>query len=396
MRIGYLTHEPLPSAETSTEQLVWTVSMMARQGLEIDLIVPASHEDKDDGKSDPKDSIRRFYGSESDELLDRVSLVPVWRPPFVQGNVRRAVHDVTAPFHARRKGYDLVYTRDLYALAVTLTLGMPSVFETYRTDVNLLRRFAPFRRLVYKHPLLMGVVAHSRLAADYFVKAGVDSERVLVAHNGYSPSVMTPVQSKEEARRALGIDVHDRLVCYTGHVNPKKGVDIILHIARQVTDATFLIVGAIAGSDDERHFAKLIEDLGVSNVRLLPRVSPANVSTYLYAADCLIIPPTAGPLERFHRTVLPMKTYLYLASGRPIVAPDLPDLGEILEDGKNAVLVPPDDVDACAAALTKLISDPHESDRLGSQARDDANLYTWEKRGGRIAEFLRARMSAPV
>jgi glycosyltransferase involved in cell wall biosynthesis len=91
-----------------------------------------------------------------------------------------------------------------------------------------------------------------------------------------------------------------------------------------------------------------------------------------------------------------MKTYLYLASGRPIVAPDLPDLGEILEDGKNAVLVAPDDVDACAAALTKLISDPHESDRLGSQARDDANLYTWEKRGGRIAEFLRARMGAPV
>ena len=46
-----------------------------------------------------------------------------------------------------------------------------------------------------------------------------------------------------------------------------------------------------------------------------------------------------------------MKTFSYLAAGRPIVAPDLPDLREVLRHNENALLVPPDDVDAAAAAI---------------------------------------------
>ena len=396
MRIGYLTHEPLPSSETSTEQLVWTVSMLAKEGLDIDLIVPRPDARRGASEEDLRASIRRFYGSESELLPDNVNLVDVWRPSAARGDLRRAVHDVLSPFRARARAYDLAYTRDLYALWITLMLGIPSIFETYRTDINLLDRFRLFRRHTYGHRKLLGVVTHSHFARDHFERAGIEDERLLVAHNGYSPAIMEPVRSREEARALLGMNRSESLVCYTGHVNPKKGIEILIPIAQRVPHATFLVVGAIPGSESEAQFTGLVSESGVTNIRVLPRVPPAEIAAYLYAADCLIIPPTAGPLERFHRTVLPMKTYLYLAAGRPIVAPDLPDLREILTDGENAVLVAPDQVEESAQALTRTLSNREESERLGARAQKDAARYTWQSRGRRIAAFIRKRVRAAV
>ena len=392
VKIGYLTHEPLPSDETSTEQLVWTVSMLARNGIDIDLIVPRSDEQHGKTAEERLHKIRSFYGSDSDLLPDNVRLVDVWRPGFARGDFRRAVHDVLAPFRARAGRYDLAYTRDPYALWLTLLLGIPSVFETYRTDISELRRFSAFRRFVYSHRKLLGIVTHSRLARDLFEQAGVDGDRLLVAHNGYSPAVMQPPQTIQESRLHLGLEPNQPIVCYTGHVNPKKGVDVLVSIAKGLPDISFLVVGAIPGSAEEQAFLELIRSAGAANVRVLPRVPPAQISTYLYAADCLIIPPASGPLQRFRRTVLPMKTYLYMAAGRPIVAPDLQDQREILTDGVNAVLVEPDNVDASVAAIRGLLEDATLRRTLGARARRDAADYTWESRAAKIADFLRYRV----
>ncbi len=393
LRIGYLTHEPLPSSETSTEQLVWTVSMVAREGIDIDLVLPGPAE-VPPSTEQYRHSIRTFYGSVDELLPERVRLTPVWRAPFASGDFRRAIHDVAAPFVARRRKFDVGYTRDLYALSLMLTLGIPTFFETYRTDINTLRRFGLFRRFVYPNPRLLGVVAHSQLCRDLFEREGVGANRLLVAYNGYSPRVMEPVRSKEEARAALALDSAAPVVAYTGHVNANKGVDILVSLAARLPEVSFVVVGAVEGSPGEREMLRLMAEANVPNLQLRPRVPPTEISNYLYAADCLIIPPTAKPLERFHRTVLPMKTYLYLAAGRAIVAPDLPDLREVLVDGRNAVLVAPDDIDACASRISSLLSDREERERLGSQAMIDASLYTWRARGNAIADFIRERAAA--
>jgi glycosyltransferase involved in cell wall biosynthesis len=115
---------------------------------------------------------------------------------------------------------------------------------------------------------------------------------------------------------------------------------------------------------------------------------------YLYAADALVIPPTVGPLERVGNTVLPIKTYLYLAIGRPIVAAATADLREVLEDGRNAVLVPPDDLDAAILAVRSLMESSELCARLGAEARTEAQRYTWDQRAARISGFIEARLAA--
>jgi glycosyltransferase involved in cell wall biosynthesis len=147
-------------------------------------------------------------------------------------------------------------------------------------------------------------------------------------------------------------------------------------------------VGATPDSDLEPEWTRL------ENLRILPRVSPAEVASYLAAADVLIIPPTARPLEQSGRTVLPIKTFTYLAAGRPILAADLPDVSEVLSP-RTAMLVPPDDVTRAASALRQLLGDPTLRDQLSLAAAASAREYSWEARATRVAAFLQRLLSRP-
>ena len=71
-----------------------------------------------------------------------------------------------------------------------------------------------------------------------------------------------------------------------------------------------------------------------------------------------------------------------------VVAPALEDSREVLRDGDNALLVPPDAPEAGAAAIRGLLEDPALQERLPRNAQRDATRYTWDRRAARIAEFL--------
>jgi glycosyltransferase involved in cell wall biosynthesis len=86
-----------------------------------------------------------------------------------------------------------------------------------------------------------------------------------------------------------------------------------------------------------------------------------------------------------------MKAFEYMASGRPVVASDLPSIREIYDHGVDALLVPPDDPDAFAAAIRQLNQDPALGRRLGAAAKSKAKRFSWEARGKAIVEFARAR-----
>jgi glycosyltransferase involved in cell wall biosynthesis len=77
-----------------------------------------------------------------------------------------------------------------------------------------------------------------------------------------------------------------------------------------------------------------------------------------------------------------------MAAGAPIVASDLPTVREILDDGDNALLVPPEDPEALAAAIRRLLVNPGLADRLRRTAYEQVQAYTWDARAARIIEAL--------
>jgi glycosyltransferase involved in cell wall biosynthesis len=79
-----------------------------------------------------------------------------------------------------------------------------------------------------------------------------------------------------------------------------------------------------------------------------------------------------------------MKMFEYMAAHVPIVATDLPSLREVLDHGRNAWLVAPDDVHALAGGLRQVLDDPGLALKLAAAAADDVSSFTWDKRAGSI------------
>jgi glycosyltransferase involved in cell wall biosynthesis len=386
VRVSASCHDSFPSPAAHTQQIFWSLVEVARRGVQVRLHCREGR----NGQQGQQGRVRagllgEFYGMARGAMPGTFSVhahsgagFPRW---FAQ-----ASFDVRAPSVLSRDGADLVWTRNVAAALWLTRAGLPTIFETYRPDLATDWRFAAWRGAVLGSPALRGVIHHSRLADLAFARAGVPDSRRLVATNGFAPEWMEPPLERDAARRALGIALDRPLVVYAGDLHRAKGIGALLRLAARVPEADMLLVGA---EDDDaiRRTQALASRAGALNVTTRPRVPIGSLAPYLYAADCLVIPPPDEPIGR-SRTVLPIKVFLYLAAGRAILAPRRPDLEEVLTDGVTARLFVPGDDGSAADALNEILGDQRVRDRLGREALRVSEAHTWAKRAERIVGFF--------
>ena len=112
----------------------------------------------------------------------------------------------------------------------------------------------------------------------------------------------------------------------------------------------------------------------------------AEVRRTIAGAGAAVLPLPDNLMARYFTS--PLKLFDYMAAGAPIVASDLPTVREVLADGDNALLVPPEDPDALAAAIGRLLVNPGLADRLRRTAYEQVRAFTWDVRAARIIEAL--------
>jgi glycosyltransferase involved in cell wall biosynthesis len=146
----------------------------------------------------------------------------------------------------------------------------------------------------------------------------------------------------------------------------------------------------VGGSKEQvENLRRQVEEAGLrERVHFHGQVSPEEVAGYLAEAAVAVHPLTAKyPDGQF---TSPLKLFEYLAAGVPIVATDLPSTREILTDGVNALFVPPDSPEELARGIQRLLEDRDLAARLSRKAREDASLFTWERRAERLLAFFAA------
>jgi len=198
---------------------------------------------------------------------------------------------------------------------------------------------------------------------------------------------MEPRLTRSEARLRLGLEPDRFTTVYSGRMNARKGLDMILEAARSAPEISFVLVGSEGTGPVETEAREL------PNVRIVPWQRFRDLAPWLYAADVLVIPPSLEPLQRHGNTVLPIKLFLYLAAGRVVLAPDAPDTAELLSNGVNAALVPPGDVRTTVATLRALATNPARAEQLARGALQTAANLTWDARAANIEAFLYRRLA---
>ncbi len=381
-RIGYISSERYPHHNTNTQQIIKNVSSLRAAGVEIDLIVPRQEAMYLASDAQLEAAICQYYNVPAGLGIRQTGIFPA------SGlQLDKYLHPIFAIIYCRLiKRYDIVYTRNIFTAILLALFGIKFMFETYQRLGDTKPGFIKLLTKQANKGRMLGMVLHSNVAAESMRRAGFPKEKLLVLHNGVDNSDMLPVVSKTQAREKLNLDISSKYVVYTGNMQKNKCIESVVDIAAYLPETTFLLVGG--RSEDLARLTNYCGAKNVKNVVLVERQPVSMVSQYLYAADALIIPPVSAPMEQFGKTVLPFKLFPYLAAGRPIVAPDLADMRELLRHNENGLLVRPDDAAQNAAAIRALFSDENMQAQLASNAAETSKSLTWEARAEKFKQWL--------
>ena len=184
----------------------------------------------------------------------------------------------------------------------------------------------------------------------------------------------------ERLRRELALSSR-QVIVYTGNFDRRQGAEVLIDataaIHERFPDAVLLLVGG------EPHQIEALQRraaaLGVAHiVRLVGKRPPEQMPEFMALATVLV-----SPRQEPH--VTPLKIYSYMASGRPIVATDLPTHTDVL-DRDAAILVPPT-AEGLASGIMQVLDNPTEGERLGQRARQKSERdHTYEAFKGQILE----------
>ncbi|HEX8058213.1 MAG TPA: glycosyltransferase [Novosphingobium sp.] len=378
LHIAYPVSWYRADTKASCEQVIYTIAALARQGHRVTLFLPTPPE----ATPVTVQEIAERFGVEPDFAVEAIP--SRWAGDTLRQGMAWLRQLIASGWLAH---FDMMLCRLPAVLGLGRSSPIPFAFDHYRPWPDIYPLARPIIRRTANAPRCIGLIQHSSLAADAYKRAGVAEDRILVAHNGSHGAVVHTDTGMIEARQALGLDVSAQIAVYAGRVNEQKGLDQLLAMARLRPEIRFLIVGSEGDGPIEAQARRL------PNVAVIAWQAPNALPGFLAAADVLLIPPSSEPLRRFGNCVLPLKTFAYLAAGRPILAPALPDTADLLQDAETAMLVQPDDPRAAALALDLLLGQPELAARLGANARALAERNSWDARGKRLSEFFARRLA---
>lgn len=171
-----------------------------------------------------------------------------------------------------------------------------------------------------------------------------------------------------------------------GALTAPRGLHIMLDVMEQAGGGAVLyLAGPLADAAEERATeARLAAGLR-DRVRLLGRISPAQVPDYLAGADVVWVPWT--PTVYGHRPLSTTKLYEGMAAGLAALVSDLPGRGDVVRLAACGFAVPPT-IEGHAAGLRDLLSDRDEVARMGERGRRAVqSFYSWEAAEANLLDF---------
>jgi glycosyltransferase involved in cell wall biosynthesis len=373
MRIAYLSASYLPSLAANSVHVMKMCSALAREGHEVTLHADTHWQDRAVGDAE----IFAASGVAPDFKLQR-------RPMFPVPGTRR-INALLAARAAVRDA-DLGIARNLLSGYLSARWGVPMMVEQHHPLASGSLADRLFRRMLIL-PTFRKLIVITEALKNEFLRLYPELEgRILVAADGADPA--------DRGALPLPPDQGPFRVGYVGHLYKGKGMELIAQIVPLCPGAHFTIVGG-RPEDIATWQAALSE---FPNIEFLGHQPHSEAASFISSSHVVLLPNqdqiwTVSSGQNMFRKVgfdigswtSPLKMFEYMAVGKPIIASNLAVLREVLRDGENAILCPPNDPSAWAAAIKTLCDDSALRTRLGETAHQDFLVnYTWAERARRI------------
>ena len=229
------------------------------------------------------------------------------------------------------------------------------------------------------------IICNSRGTEKKYNEHGFSN--TLLAPNGVDLSEFQEKADVSKLRKKLFLPQDKKIIMYIGHLYKWKGIDSIVgaaELASEEKDVLFVVVGGT--EKDVNRYDKIIKNKKLKNIIFLGHKNKNYISKFLQAADALLLPNVPISNESSEYTS-PIKMFEYMASGRPIIASDLPSIREILND-KNCIFFQAGDFYDLSDKINYVLNNKEEARVKAGQANRDVLKYSWDKRAEKILKFI--------
>ena len=207
------------------------------------------------------------------------------------------------------------------------------------------------------------IVFDSQLAMDEFLSTNppIDHNKLQVIFN----AIIVPDGLKAKDLRAeFGIADDETIILCHGRLDPEKGQHVLIEAAAQLKGEKFKLVLIGGGSEEYTNNLKSLIRKHQLEKTVIMMGFTDSVMTYVAGCDIGVLPSIVAE-------GCSLAAQEHMSLGHPIVATNNGGQREYIVDGKNGLLVPPENPVALADALRRLLHDKELCKKLGDQAKSD-------------------------
>jgi len=216
--------------------------------------------------------------------------------------------------------------------------------------------------------LVDGFLVYSKFSARWFIRYG---KKVKVVSGGVDPTVFRPVSS-----------VKYRKVAFLGRIMPHKGVNYLIEAMRGVDNSELVIMGRIVDIKFYYYLLSLSNKLDV-NARFVIDPSHEEIIRELSTATVLVLPSVYYDIYgKYHSRpeLFGLVLLEAMACGTPVICTNVGGMPEVVTDGVDGFVVPPNNPKALREKIAFLLDNPDVAVNMGEKGREKVlKYYTWDK-----------------
>jgi glycosyltransferase involved in cell wall biosynthesis len=307
----------------------------------------------------------------------------------------------------------------MHEAAIRSFPDVPRVGHLHGTEMLMLREIAEGADWPFASEWAERLRAWAHASARLFVLSpdakkrvpdllGVEPDHVVVAPNGFDPQIFDRREvdrialwrewlvdeprgwrpGGEPGSIAYGESDLDAfrdgpVLLYVGRYTEVKRIPLLIRAYARARErfskrAPLVVLGGHPGEYEGEHPLTVIEETGAQDVFLPGWRSHDDLALGLNASDVVVLPSVH---EQFGQVLVEG-----MACGLPVIAVNNHGPATIVDDGETGLLVPPDDEDAMADALVRIVNDDEERARMGATAYEQSrSRYSWPALAEKVA-----------
>jgi colanic acid biosynthesis glycosyl transferase WcaI len=253
-------------------------------------------------------------------------------------------------------------------------LNLQDIIPEAAIHVGLLKNkkliwvFEGLEKFAYRTATKISIIAHQ--FADNLIHKGVSPKKLVVIPNWVDTDFIQP-EPKEDSYFRKAYQLTGKFVLmYSGNIGLTQGLETVVKAAKLLVHLPDLIVVVVGEEKAIGRLQKFAQELGATNVKVTLFQSRELLPQMLAAMDVGLVIQKQNVIS-FN---MPSKIQPILASGRPIIAsvPLNGTAAEVVRSSGGGLVVPPEDVNALAAAMQTLYENRERAEELGKCGRNYA------------------------